>query len=76
MADSPGLPADLIEGGQSPTGIGLKPDLEMMAGSDGPVLPPRPVRAEQNDAAREWGIIAEGRCDGETDPKRDIPWLA
>ena len=69
------LPADLIEGGQSPTGLGLEPDLEMMAGDNPPILAPRPVRAAANDAARVWGDIAEGQMNGETNPEKDIPWL-
>lgn len=75
MAESPGLPADLIPGGQSPTGIGLKPDLEAIAGEMGTALPPRPVRAAANDAAFDHGIIADGRYNGETHPERSIEWL-
>jgi hypothetical protein len=72
---SPGLPADLIPGGQAQTGIGLKPALELIAGQEEAGLPPRPVRAAANDAAFDHGIIAEGRCDGEVDTERKIPWL-
>ena len=76
MADSsPGLPADIISGGQAPTGIGLKPALELIAGQEEAELPPRPVRAAANDAAFDHGIIAEGRCDGAVDTERKIPWL-
>ena len=76
MADSsPGLPADIIPGGQAPTGIGLKPDLEQIAGQEEAALPPRPVRAAANDAAFDHGIIAEGHMGGEVDTKRDIPWI-
>lgn len=75
MADSPGLPADLISGGQAPTGIGLKPDLAMIAGQEEAGLPPRPVRAAANDAAFDHGVLMEGQMNGEVDPKGDIPWL-
>lgn len=68
------LPAEVpFSGAQS--GLGLKPDLEMIAGDSEGNLPPRPVRAAQNDAKFVHGIIAEGRIDGEVDPKRDIPWI-
>lgn len=68
------LPAEVpFSGAQS--GVGLKPALEMVAGKEETALPPRPVRAAANDAAFDHGIIAEGRCGGEVDTKRDIPWL-
>lgn len=68
------LPAEVpFSGAQS--GIGLKPDLEAIAGQEEAALPPRPVRAAANDAAFDHGVIAEGRCAGETDPERTIPWL-
>jgi hypothetical protein len=55
--------------------VGLKPDLEMVAGEEEQALPPRPVRAAANDAAFDHGIIAEGRMNGEVDTERSIPWL-
>lgn len=68
------LPAEIpFSGAQS--GIGLKPDLESVAGDEGVVLPPRPVRAKANDAAFDHGIIAEGRMNGEINTERAIPWL-
>jgi hypothetical protein len=54
--------------------VGLKPDLEMVAGEVEQALPPRPVRAAANDAAFDHGIIAEGRMNGEVDTERSIPW--
>jgi hypothetical protein len=53
----------------------LKPDLEAVAGLSEETLPPRPVRADQNDAAFDHGIIAEGQMHGEVDPERDISWI-
>lgn len=74
MADSPGLPAEVpFSGAQS--GVGLKPDLDMVAGEEEQALPPRPVRAAANDAKFDHGVIAEGCMNGETDPKGEIPWL-
>ena len=68
------LPAEVaFSGAQS--GVGLKPDLEMVAGEEEQALPPRPVRAAANDAAFDHGIIAEGRMNGEVDTERSIPWL-
>lgn len=67
------LPADVpFAGAQS--GIGLAPDLEQIAGMSTGNLPPRPVRAQQNDAAFDHGIIAEGQMNGE-DAEGSIPWL-
>ena len=68
------LPAEVPWSGAQ-SGIGLKPDLEMIAGEEEAALPPRPVRAAANDAAFDHGIIAEGRMDGEIDTERKIPWL-
>lgn len=68
------LPAEVpFSGAQS--GLGLKPDLEAIAGDSHAQRPLRPIYAAQNDAKFEHGIVAEGRIDGEVDPKRDIPWL-
>jgi hypothetical protein len=68
------LPAEIPwTGAQS--GLGLKPDLEAIAGLSDQALPPRPVRAKANDAAFDHGIIAEGRMDGEVNPERTIPWI-
>lgn len=68
------LPAEVpFSGAQS--GLGLKPDLEAIAGDSEGNLPPRPVRAAQNDAKFVHGIVAEGHCGGEVDTKRTIPWL-
>ena len=72
---SPGLPADLIPGGQAQTGIGMKPALEMIAGTEEAGLPPRPVRAAANDAKFDHGVIMDGCMDGETNPIGEIPWL-
>jgi hypothetical protein len=64
------LPAEVpFSGAQS--GIGLKPDLESIAGLSVGNLPPRPVRAQQNDAAFDHGNIAEGQMNGEVNPKGD-----
>ena len=68
------LPAEIPWSGAQ-SGIGLKPDLEMVAGNEETALPPRPVRAKANDAAFDHGIIAEGRMDGEVNPVRTIPWI-
>lgn len=59
----------------TPTGEGTKPDLLAVAGDNAPILPPRPVRARANDAAKDTGIVAEGNCTGDEDTERDIPWL-
>lgn len=67
------LPAEIaFSGAQS--GLGLKPDLEMIAGEAETALPPRPVRAKANDAAAVRGIVAEGNLSGD-DIERKIPWL-
>lgn len=58
-----------------PTGTGQSPDLETVAGQEDVALPPRPVRAAANDRAFDHGVIAEGRCNGEVNPERTIPWL-
>ena len=68
------LPAEVPWSGAQ-SGLGLKPDLEAIAGEEEAALPPRPVRALANDAAFDHGIIAEGRMDGEVNPVRTIPWL-
>jgi hypothetical protein len=68
------LPAEIPWSGAQ-SGLGLKPDLEAVAGEEEQALPPRPVRAAANDAAFDHGIIAEGRMDGEVNPERSIPWL-
>ena len=68
------LPADIPWTGVQ-SGVGLKPDLEAVAGLSAGNLPPRPVRARQNDAVFDHGLIAEGRMDGEVDTERDIPWM-
>jgi hypothetical protein len=68
------LPEEVpFSGAQS--GVGLKPDLEQVAGEIEQALAARPVRAAANDAAFDHGIIAEGRMNGEVDTERDIPWL-
>jgi hypothetical protein len=68
------LPAEVpFSGAQS--GLGLKPDLEAIAGEEETPLPLRPVRNAAFDAAFDHGIIAEGRIDGEVHPERNIPWL-
>lgn len=68
------LPAEVPWSGAQ-SGLGLKPDLEAIAGEEEAALPPRPVRALANDAAFDHGIIAEGRMDGEINPVRTIPWI-
>jgi hypothetical protein len=68
------LPAEIPWSGAQ-SGLGLKPDLEAVAGLSEETLPPRPVRADQNDAAFDHGIIAEGQMHGEVDPERDISWI-
>ena len=68
------LPAEVPWSGAQ-SGLGLKPDLLMIAGEEEAALAPRPVRAAANDAAFDHGIIAEGRMDGEINPIREIPWL-
>ena len=68
------LPAEIPWSGAQ-SGLGLKPDLEGIAGLSGSGLAPRPVRAAANDAAFDHGVIMEGRMDGEVDPQGDIPWL-
>jgi hypothetical protein len=68
------LPAEVPWSGAQ-SGLGLKPDLEAIAGEEEAALPPRPVRALANDAAFDHGIIAEGRMDGEVNPVRTIPWI-
>ena len=68
------LPEEVpFSGAQS--GVGLKPDLEEVAGEIEQALAARPVRAAANDAAFDHGIIAEGRMNGEIDTERNIPWL-
>ena len=68
------LPAEIPWSGAQ-SGLGLKPDLEAVAGLSDDILPPRPVRAKANDAAFDHGIIAEGQMHGEVDPERDISWI-
>jgi hypothetical protein len=68
------LPADVPWSGAQ-SGLGLAPDVLMIAGNESTVLPPRPVRAAANDAAFDHGLIAEGHMDGEVDTERKIPWL-
>ena len=68
------LPAEVAWSGAQ-SGLGLKPDLEAVAGQEEAGLPLRPIRSRANDAAFDHGIIAEGRKDGEIDTERDIPWL-
>lgn len=68
------LPADVPWSGAR-SGLGLAPDVMMVAGDEPAVLAPRPVRAAANDAAFDHGIIAEGRMNGEVDTDRSIPWL-
>lgn len=68
------LPADVPWTGVQ-SGIGLKPDIFMVAGESDTSLPPRPVRAKMNDAKFDHGIIAEGQMNGETNPEGVIPWL-
>lgn len=54
------------------SGIGLKPDLEMIAGlSDTGAVYDRPAYARANDAAFDHGNIAEGQINGEVNPKGD-----
>ena len=68
------LPADVpFSGAQS--GLGLKPDLEAIAGLSTGTVPPRPQFAASVDKAFDHGIIAEGQINGEVNPKGDIPWL-
>ena len=68
------LPAEIPWTGVQ-SGLGLKPDLEAVAGLSTGNLPPRPVRAKQNDAVFDHGLIADGRDDAPVDPERDLPWL-
>ena len=68
------LPAEIPWSGAQ-SGLGLKPDLEAVAGLSDDILPPRPVRNKANDAAFDHGIIAEGHMDGGVDTERSIPWL-
>jgi hypothetical protein len=68
------LPAEVPWSGAQ-SGIGLKPDLEGIAGMSDQILPPRPVRAKANDAMFDHGLIAEGHMDGEIDTERKIPWV-
>lgn len=68
------LPATIdIQG--VPTGLGTHQDPQTVAPGPEAALPPRPDRAAANDAAFEYGVIAEGHNDGEVDTKRAIPWL-
>ena len=68
------LPAEVpFSGTQS--GVGLKPDLEAIAGMSVGNLPSRPVRAEQNDKKFDHGVIAEGQINGEVNPIGSVPWL-
>jgi hypothetical protein len=68
------LPADVPWSGAQ-SGIGLKPDLETIAGiSDINGIFNRPARAIANDAKFDHGIIAEGRMDGEVDTCRYLEW--
>lgn len=68
------LPADVPWSGAQ-SGLGLKPDLEMIAGNSTGTIPPRPQFAAANDASFDHGIIAEGQINGEVHPERKIPWL-
>lgn len=68
------LPATIdIQG--VPTGIGLELDPRTVAPPPEPALAPRPERAAANDRGFEYGVIAEGQMDGETNPVGEIPWL-
>jgi len=68
------LPAEVAWAG-APSGLGLKPDLEMIAGTSEGTVPPRPAFAAANDAAFDHGVIAEGKMNGETNNEGRIPWL-
>jgi hypothetical protein len=69
------LPAEVPWSGAQ-SGLGLKPDLEAVAGlSEIPGIYDRPAKAQGFDAQFDDGLIAEGRMDGEVDTERDIPWI-
>ena len=66
------LPAEVPWSGTQ-SGLGLKPDLESLAGLSVMTLPSRPARAIANDAAFTHGVIMEGQINGEIDPQGMIP---
>ena len=68
------LPAEIAWSGAQ-SGLGLKPDLEAIAGLSSSEVVDRPARADANDAAFDHGVLMEGRKDGEVSPKGSIPWL-
>jgi hypothetical protein len=68
------LPAEVPWSGAQ-SGLGLKPDLEMIAGMSEGTVPPRPQFAAANDASFDHGIVAEGKMNGETNNEGSIPWL-
>ena len=68
------LPAEIPWSGAQ-SGLGLKPDLEAVAGLSTGAVVDRHARSMANDAAFDHGIIAEGRDDGPINPERRIPWL-
>lgn len=69
------LPAEIPWSGAQ-SGLGLKPDLEGIAGmSEIGGIFNRPAHAAANDAVFDEGLIAEGRDDGVVDSERSIPWL-
>jgi len=68
------LPSEVPWSGAQ-SGVGLKPDLEGIAGLSTSNLPPRPVRAKQHDAAFDHGVSAEGSLDGRINEKGEIPFL-
>lgn len=58
-----------------PTGVGTSQDPVVVAPGAEPALAPRPERAAANDRAFDWGTVAEGQMNGETNPVGSIPWL-
>ena len=68
------LPAEVPWSGAQ-SGLGLSPDPHTLAGLSTEQNPPRPQFAKDNDAKFDHGVIAEGKMDGEINPKGDVPWL-
>ena len=66
------LPAEVPWSGAQ-SGVGLKPDLEAIAGLSQRGQVDRPAYARANDAAFDHGVIAEGQYKGEINTQGDLP---
>lgn len=68
------LPAEVLWSG-APSGLGLSPDLNAIAGTSTGPTSTRPQRAVANDAAFDHGEIMDGRYQGEVHPLGENPCL-